>query len=201
MIYGYARVSTRKQMVIGNSLEEQRERLYKQGNCDIVIEEQFTGKTSDREKLKMLLNQLKAGDTFVATKLDRFARSIIEGSALIEELLNKGVKVHILNIGYMDNSSASKLIRNIFLSFAEFERDIIIERTQEGKAIAKMKENFKDGRPKKFSEKQLNHAVSLLSVMGGGYSYKQVEEFTGISKSTLQREVKRKRNSTVYIDV
>lgn len=199
MIYGYARVSTRKQMIIGNSLEDQIERLYKLGNCDIVIEEQFTGKTSDRPKFKMLLSELKEGDTFVVTKLDRFARSIIEGSELIEQMLNKGVRVHILNIGYMDNSSASKLIRNIFFSFAEFERDIIIERTQEGKAIARLKEDFKDGRPKKFSEKQLNHAVSLLSIMGGGYSYRQVEEFTGISKSTLQREVKRKRNSTVFI--
>ncbi|WP_455938426.1 recombinase family protein [Gemella morbillorum] len=193
MIYGYARVSTRKQQTIGNSLEEQTKKLKEQGNCDVIIEEQFSGKTSQRPKFQQLLKELKEDDVFVVTKLDRFARSLIEGSELIEKLLKRGVKINILNIGYIDNTPTSKLIRNIFFSFAEFERDLIIERTQEGKAIARLNKNFKDGRPKKFSEKQLNHAVSLLSVMGGEYSYNQVSELTGISKSTIQRAVKNKK--------
>lgn len=73
------------------------------------------------------------------TKLDRVARSAIEGSKLINSLLVKNVRVHILNIGIMDNTPASKLIRQIFFAFAEFERDLIVERTQEGRAIAKLK--------------------------------------------------------------
>jgi len=67
---------------------------------------------------------------------------------LVNNLLNREIKVNIINIGIMDNTSSSNLIRNIFFSFAEFERDMIVERTQEGKAIAKTKKRFKEGRPK-----------------------------------------------------
>lgn len=73
----------------------------------------------------------------MVTKLDRFARSASQGIELVKKPISKGVKVHILNMGLMDNTPASKLIRNIFFAFAEFERDMIVERTQEGKAIAK----------------------------------------------------------------
>ena len=86
----------------------------------------------------------------------------------------------------MDNTPTGKLIRNIMLAFAEFERDMIIERTQEGKMIAKQNADFKEGRPKKFSKVQINHALELLDK----YSYKQVEQMTGISKSTLIRNKK-----------
>ena len=69
------------------------------------------------------------------------------------------------------------------LSFSEFERDMIIQRTQEGKAIAKQNPNFRDGRPKKFSRAQINHALELLKT----HSYKQVVSMTGISTTTLIR--------------
>ena len=87
-----------------------------------------------------------------------------------------------------------RLFFNISGSFAEFERDMIIERTQEGKAIAKQKEGFKEGRPKKYTVKQLENALSMLTINGGRYSYKEVEEITNISKSTLIREVKKRRS-------
>ena len=83
----------------------------------------------------------------------------------------------------MDNTPSSKLIRNVFFAFAEFERDMIIERTTEGKAIAKQNPDFREGRPKKYSKKQIQHALELLK----NNSYKQVEDMTGISKSTLIR--------------
>lgn len=69
------------------------------------------------------------------------------------------------------------------LAFAEFERDMIIERTQEGKAIAKKQPDFKEGRPRVYGKKQIQHAVGLLQ----NHSYRQVTELTGISKSTLIR--------------
>lgn len=125
----------------------------------------------------------------VVTKLDRIARSATQGIELIQKLLNRGIVVHVLNMGLMDNTPTGKLIRNIMLAFAEFERDMIVERTQEGKAIAKQNPNFKEGRPKKFSKAQVNHAVDLLNE----YSYKQVEQMTGISKSTLIRAKKERR--------
>lgn len=187
MIYGYARVSTRGQAQDGNSLESQKY-LLKQNGAIEIFEDSFTGTKSDRPEFNKLLNKLKADDTLIVTKLDRFARSITQGIQLVDDLINKGVKVHILNIGIMDNTPSSKLIRNIFFSFAEFERDMIVERTQEGKAIAKTKEGFKEGRPREYTDKQLEHALSLLSVNGGDKSYNEVVEITGISKSTLIRE-------------
>ena len=74
-------------------------------------------------------------------------------------------------------------MRNILLSFAQFERDMIVEWTQEGKAIARQNPNFREGRPRKYSKTQIKHAVELLDT----YSYRQVKEMTGISKSTLIR--------------
>ncbi len=185
-IYGYARVSTRGQAKDGNSIESQEQQLKENGATEIYSDS-FTGTKIDRPQLDKLLSILNDGDTLVVTKLDRIARSLSQGSELVNELINKGIKVNILNIGIMDNTPASKLIRNIFFSFAEFERDMIVERTQEGKAIAKTKEGFKEGRPKEYTPVQIKHALSLLIVNGGEYSYNQVAEITGISKSTLIR--------------
>ena len=89
-------------------------------------------------------------------------------------------------MGKLDNTPTGKLIRNILLSFAEFERDMIVERTQEGKTIARQNPDFSEGRPKKYSRQQMQHALELLK----SHSYKQVEQLTGISKSTLIRAKK-----------
>lgn len=189
MIYGYARVSTTGQAQNGNSLEQQKQVLEQNGATEIYSDT-FTGTKTNRPNLQKLLLKLQKGDTLIVTKLDRIARSITQGTELITELINKGIKVNILNIGVMDNTPSSKLIRNIFFSFAEFERDMIVERTQEGKAIAKTKDGFKEGRPNKYTQEQLNHAMNLLNE----HSYKEVERMTKISKSTLIRE-KRKNVS------
>lgn len=192
MIYGYARVSTKGQAKDGNSLESQIE-LLKYNGAEKIYSDSFTGAKTDRPEFNKLLKELKLGDTLIVTKLDRFARSMTQGSKLVNSLIERGVKINILNIGVMDNTPASKLIRNIFFSFAEFERDMIIERTQEGKAIAKTKEGFKEGRPKKYTVKQLDNALSMLTVNGGDRSYNEVAELLGISKSTLIRENNRRR--------
>lgn len=189
-IYGYCRVSTKGQAKDGNSLEAQQD-LLKQNGAVEIYSDSFTGTKSDRPELNKLLKKLQPGDTLIVTKLDRIARSLNQGSILINDLLEKGIKVHILNIGIMDNTPSSKLIRNIFFAFAEFERDMIVERTAEGKAIAKTKEGFKEGRPEKYNKKQLLLAVDLLKI----HSYNEVEAMTGISKSTLQR-AKRKLEAT-----
>lgn len=87
------------------------------------------------------------------------------------------------------NLPSSKLIKNIFFSFTEFERDIIIEKTQEGKAIAKTKAGFKEGRPKEYTDTQINMALDLLNE----HSYTEVEKMTKISKATLVRAMRKKR--------
>lgn len=187
MIYGYARVSTKGQAKDGNSLEAQERALKDSGACEIYVDA-FTGTKTDRPEFDKLMDKIQKGDTLIVTKLDRFARSMTQGSELVSDLIEKGIRVYILNIGVMDNTPSSKLIRNIFFAFAEFERDMIIERTMEGKAIAKQNPDFREGRPKKYSRKQIEHALELLK----SNSYKQVEDMTGISKSTLIRAKKRR---------
>lgn len=182
MIYGYARVSTKGQAKDGNSLDAQEKQLRENGAEEIFIES-FTGVKMERPELDKLLEYLQNGDTLIVTKLDRFARSVSQASNLITMLIDKGVRVNVLNLGILDNSSVSTLMRNILLSFAQFERDMIVERTQEGKAIARQREDFREGRPKKYGKKQVIHALELLE----SHSYKQVEEITGISKSTMIR--------------
>ena len=119
----------------------------------------------------------------MVTKLDRLARSFLQGSKIVSELIDRGVKVHILNIGIMDNTPSSKLITNVFFAFAEFERDMIVERTASGKELAKLRDDFREGRPKKFTKQQIDLALDLLAT----HTYKEVEQMTGISKSTLIR--------------
>lgn len=187
MIYGYARVSTKGQAKDGNSLEAQERALKDSGACEIYVDA-FTGTKTDRPEFDKLMDKIQKGDTLIVTKLDRFARSMTQGSELVSDLIEKGIRVYILNIGVMDNTPSSKLIRNIFFAFAEFERDMIIERTMEGKAIAKQNPDFREGRPKKYSRKQIEHALELLK----SNSYKQVEDMTGISKSTIIRAKKRR---------
>jgi DNA invertase Pin-like site-specific DNA recombinase len=181
MKIGYARVST-----LDQSLESQITVLKNEG-CEKIYSEKFTGTKTDRPQFNELLSILEKGDTLVITKLDRFARSTGDAIQTIKELFNKGVRVHVLNMGIVEDTPTGRLIFNIMSSFAEFERDMIVERTQEGKAIAKQREDFREGRPNKFSKKQLDHALKLLET----HSYKEVEETTGISKSTLIRAKKK----------
>ena len=182
MIYGYCRVSTQMQAKDGNSLEAQKQLLIENG-AEEIYSDAFTGTKAHRPELVKLLAVLQSGDKLVITKLDRIARSASQGIELVQTLLDKGITVHVLNMGLLDNTPTGKLIRNIMLAFAEFERDMIIERTQEGKAIAKKQPDFREGRPRLYNRKQIQHALSLLQ----DHSYRQVTEMTGISKSTLIR--------------
>ena len=183
MIYGYARVSTTGQSKDGNSLEDQTHALQQYG-CQEIITEAFTGKTMERPQFQQLLKKLLPGDTLVVTKLDRFARTAIDGVATVRDLFDRGVRVHILNIGLVENTLTGNLILTVMLAFAEYERGMIVERTQTGKAVAKQNPHFREGRPKKYTSIQIQHAMDLLN---SGKSYKQVEAMTGISKSTLIR--------------
>ncbi|MCM3668015.1 recombinase family protein [Mesobacillus maritimus] len=177
MKYGYARVSTQ-----GQDLTVQLEALKAEG-CEVIYQEKFTGTTTHRPKLEEVISTLNEGDTLTVTKLDRLARNTKEGIEIIEGLFDKGVKVHVLNVGLLENTSMGRFFLTTLLAVAEMERNMIVERTQEGKAIAKQKPDFKEGRPKKYGKKQIEHALKLLET----HSYKQVEDVTGISKSTLIR--------------
>ncbi|MDU4738686.1 MULTISPECIES: recombinase family protein [Clostridium] len=193
-IIGYCRVSTRGQLD-GNSIEEQSKKILERYSNAEIIEESYSG-AKDREIFNKVLSTLETGDTLVVTKLDRFCRTTKEGLQYIDLLMGNAVKIHILNMGLIEDTPMGRLIVTNLLAFAEFERAMIIERTRSGKAIAKTKEGFKEGRPKKYTVKQLDNALSMLTINGGNKSYKEVAELLGISKSTLIREVnKRKSNN------
>lgn len=146
MIYGYARVSTLKQGKEGNSLVDQEATLRAAG-CQEIYHDSYTGTKLDRPQFTKLLNKLQAGDTLVVTKLDRFARKAAEGALTVQGLINRGVIVNILNMGRADNTPMGKLMVSIMFAFAEFERDMIVERTQTGKAVARESGKRVDGRP------------------------------------------------------
>lgn len=187
MIYGYARVSSKGQLD-NNSFEQQEGVILEKYSNAIITKEQFTGTTTDRPRLNKLIKDLKKNDVLVVAKLDRLARNTVEGIELVQELFNKGVSVHVLNVGLLENTSMGKFFLTTLLAVAEMERNTIVERTQLGKAIAKTKEGFTEGRPKEYTVKQLDNALSMLSVNGGDKSYNEVAELLGISKSTLIRE-------------
>lgn len=184
--YGYCRVSTRGQLE-GNGLESQEQEILSKYPNAKIIKEQYTGAKLDRPVFNKLLKDLQEQDTIIVTRLDRVARNTVEGIQIIEYLFNRGVSVHVLNIGLLENTTMGKFFLTTLLAVAEMERNIIIERTQAGKEIAKQNPDFKDGRPKKFSNKQIEHALQLLEKN----SYREVQQMTGISKSTL---IRAKRN-------
>jgi DNA invertase Pin-like site-specific DNA recombinase len=183
MTYGYARVSTKGQETAGNSLEAQI-KLLKDNGAQEIYSDSLTGIKRSRPELDLLLTKLQEGDTLVVVKLDRLMRSLTEGIKLINNLIERGITLKSLGDSItFDNKPMNKAMRQIVLVFAELERELIIERTREGKAIAKQNPNFREGRPKLYSEKQINHALELLETK----TYKEVEELTGISKSTITR--------------
>ena len=191
MIYGYMRVSTVGQ-VKGNSLEEQ-ERILRQNGAMILYQDAFTGTKTSRPNFNKLLDILEEGDTLIITKLDRFARNTVEGINVVQHLLERGVRVNILNMGTVDNTPTGKLILTVMLGFAEFERDMILQRTAEGKSIARTKNGYREGRPPEYDQDTILEAVTLLEE----YNYREVEAMTGISKSTLQR-MKKKVKAGLY---
>lgn len=185
-IIGYCRVSTKSQLD-GNSIEEQTQKIKERYPTALIYEESYSG-AKEREVFNKIMEELNYSDTLVVTKLDRFCRTTKEGLGYIDLLMNRGVKIHIINMGLIEDNAMGRLIVTNLLAFAEFERAMILERTQSGKSIARLKKDFVEGRPKKYTQKQLDNALEMLIVNGGKYSYKEVAEITNISKSTLIRE-------------
>ena len=162
MIYGYARVSTKGQDRYGNSLEDQEEKLRAAG-CQEIFHDSFTGTKMNRPQMTVLMGKLTSGDRLVVTKLDRFARTAGDGINAIEGLLKKGVSVHILNMGLIDNTPTGRLMVTMLLAFAQFEREMIIERTMSGKAVARANDpGWREGRKvKEIDGKRFNELLEM----------------------------------------
>lgn len=169
MIYGYARVSTNKQLD-GNSLEEQCRQLRDNG-CQLIFSEQYTGAKMNRPEFEKLMEVVQEGDTLVVTKLDRFARNATDGYITIKNLMDRGVSVNVLNMGVANDTAMGRLMLQILFAFSEFEREMIKERTQAG--IRKARE---DG--VKFGRKGLT--PEIVAEIQKGTHWKKL----GISKAT-----------------
>lgn len=191
MIYGYGRVSTNKQ-----ELDIQIKAL-KEAGAIKVYKEKISGAKTDRKELTKLLNEIKAGDTLVVTKADRIARSLSQLENIVTDLTNRGVSVHIINMGMFTTETMAnpmtKLLFNVLGAFAEFERDMILERTQEGIQNARDK-GVKFGRKSKTYkiEGALLHAIQ--QVEEGKLSQPEGAVFAGCSVATFKRRLKEYRD-------
>lgn len=193
MRYGYGRVSSTTRYAggeDGNSLEAQEKKLRDAGCAEIVLEA-YTGTKMERPKFTKLIEKLEAGDTLVVCKLDRFARTATDGVELVKELLGRGVSVHVLNMGLVEDTPTGRLTLTIMMAFAEYERDMIIERLNDGKAEAKAKNpDYKEGR-KYLDVPEFEKYLGLVD--SGEMSVVAACNELGISRTKWYKEVESRR--------
>ena len=180
MIAAYARVSTADQ-----NLDRQRDALEKYG-IDRLYCEKISGTKKSRPELDRMLSELQEGDTIVIESLSRLGRSVKNLAELMEVLNNRNIRLVSLKETIDTTSSTGRLLFTILSSLAQFERDVLVERTQEGLKAARARGRY-GGRPKT-DEAALKKAVALYQTKQ--YSLKEIREMTGISASTIYRAKK-----------
>ncbi|MCZ1638611.1 recombinase family protein, partial [Enterococcus faecium] len=154
-----------------------------------IFSEKYTGtKKEGRKELEELLSTVKNGDKVFVTKIDRLARSIVDLNSIISTLNQSGVTISFLDNALTfepnKNDSMQTLMMNMLGSFAQFERDLIVTRTQEGKQWHRAnKKGYREGRPKRVLNDRYKHALELMETN----SMREVEKKTNISISTLKR--------------
>lgn len=178
-IFGYARVSTEAQ-----NLDRQLDALKKYG-VDVIYNEKMTGTKKDRPELIKLLERITKGDTVVIESLSRLGRSTKDLIELTELFKSKGVRLVSLKESIDTESSTGKLLFTLMSAIAQFERDTIADRTREGLRSARARGRT-GGRPKANSD-SIKKAVKLYNTRQ--YSIKEIEELTGVKKSTLYRNI------------
>lgn len=180
-IFGYARVSTESQ-----NLDRQIDELKRYG-VDMIYNEKMTGTKKDRPELNKLLDRVTEQDIVVVESLSRLGRSTKDLIELTELLQSKGVHLVSLKESIDTNTSTGKLLFTLLSAIAQFERDTIADRTREGLRSARARGRT-GGRPRTNPE-QVKKAVKLYNT--GQYSIKEIEEMTGVKKSTLYRNIRK----------
>ena len=179
-VYGYARVST-----LDQNLDRQKDALRAYG-VDRLFCEKVSGAKKSRPELDKMLAILESGDSVVIESLSRLGRSVKNLSELMETFNEKGIRLISLKESVDTTSATGRLLFTIISSLAAFERETLIERTNEGLASARARGKL-GGRPKT-NEAALKKAVALYRT--GEYSLADIQELTGVSKSTLYRALK-----------
>ena len=186
MLIGYARVSTDDQ-----HLDLQKDSLAQAG-CDRIFEDQLSGAKDERPGLQKALNYARPGDCLVVWRLDRLSRSLKDLIEMVTLLESKGIGLKSRQEAIDTASSSGKLIFHIFGALAEFERNLIRERTQAGLQAARIR-GRKGGRPKSLNKDKQALAVKLYD--DKKHTVNQVCEMMGISKTTLYKYIEAARRT------
>ena len=179
MKIGYARVSTGLQ-----NLDLQEDRLNQYG-CEKIFSDHISGSKSKRPGLDKAIEFARAGDTIVVWRLDRLGRNMEDLITLVNELNNRGVSFHSLeeNITMDKSSSTGQLLFHLFAAFAEFERNLILERSSAGRIAARARGRY-GGRPEKLNNKDLK---LLKTLYDNGTPIKTIAEQWQVSRTTIYR--------------
>lgn len=180
--FGYARVSTPDQ-----KLEGQERDLIAEG-CQLVFKEVGSGAKRSRPQLEALLTYAQAGDTIVVTSLDRLGRTLSDLIHLVTEFERRGINFRSLREHLDTHTPTGRLIFHVFGAIAEFERQIIRERTQRGLAAARANGRT-GGRPKLLSPEKLAKAIDLID--NQRLTLTGVARLMDVSEATLRRALKR----------
>jgi DNA invertase Pin-like site-specific DNA recombinase len=183
---GYARVSTGLQ-----NLNLQEDQLNQYG-CEKIFSDHISGSKSKRPGLDKAIEFARAGDTIVVWRLDRLGRNMEDLITLVNELNNRGVSFHSLeeNITMDKSSSTGQLLFHLFAAFAEFERNLILERSSEGRIAARARGRY-GGRPEKLNKQDLK---LLKTLYDNGTPIKTIAEQWKVSRTTIYRYLNRLNN-------
>lgn len=179
MKIGYARVSTQQQQ---DSLSAQQQALEAYG-CQKIYTDKLSGAKADRPGLAEALAYARDGDSIVVTRLDRLGRSTVDILRTVQDLDSCGITIEALDTKLDTRTPAGRLVLSVLASMAEFERDLIVERTREGLAHARAQGRIGGRRPK-LDETQQQAALAALA---SGMSEAQVAQTFGVSRSTITR--------------
>lgn len=184
MKIGYARVSTKDQ-----NLSLQTDAFEKEG-CKVIYQEKVSGAKSDRQELRKMINQLREGDIVVIWKLDRLGRSLRDLINIMTEIQDKGAGLKSLNDPIDTTSPHGKLTFHLFAALAEFEKDIIRERTKAGLEAARAR-GRRGGRPKGLTKEARDKAMIAETLYKQGkMSVSEICKHLGIARSTLYKYLK-----------
>ena len=185
MMFGYARVSTDDQ-----DTQAQRDSLIKAGCApDNIFTEAASGGRWDRPQLHRLLDQLRDGDEVVVWKLDRLSRSLKDLLAIMERIDQAGAGFRSLTEAIETTTPAGRMMMQMLGAFAEFEREMIRERTRAGLEVARKKGRVGGRRPK-LNQEQREEALKMID---GGRSQADVARLFKVSPSTISRLVAQRR--------
>jgi DNA invertase Pin-like site-specific DNA recombinase len=183
---GYARVSTGLQ-----NLNLQEDRLNQYG-CEKIFSVNISGSRSKRPGLDKAIEFARSGDTIVVWRLDRLGRNMEDLITLVNELNNRGVSFHSLeeNITMDKSSSTGQLLFHLFAAFAEFERNLILERSSAGRMAARARGRY-GGRPEKLNKQDL---TLLKTLYDNGTPIKTIAEQWKVSRTTIYRYLNKLNN-------